>query len=63
MKVLVIALVLALVAAPKAAAVELKPPLQLKPKAALVTQMAAPAHNYAPSSFPATSRCSTALPR
>ena len=47
MKVLILALVLALAAAPKAVAVEAKPALQLKPKAALVT-LSAPQHNYAP---------------
>lgn len=45
MKLLILALAAGLLAAPKAAAVETRPPLQLKPKAALVT--AAP-HNYAP---------------
>lgn len=45
MKLLLIALALGLAAAPKVAAVETKPPLQLRPKTALV---AAAPHNYAP---------------
>ncbi len=49
MKLLVLALVVGLAAAPKAAAVETKPPLQLKPKIALV----ATPHNYAPFVAPA----------
>lgn len=45
MKLLILALAVGLATAPKVAAVETKPPLQLRPKAALVTP--AP-HNYAP---------------
>jgi hypothetical protein len=53
MKMLLIALVLGVAAAPKAVAVETQPvPLQLKPKAAL---SAAPNPNYAPFVMPASS--------
>ena len=51
MKLLILAVVAGLVVAPKVAAVEPTPPLQLKPKSAIVT--AAPQHNYAPFIVPA----------
>jgi hypothetical protein len=52
MKLLILALVLGIAAAPKAAAVESKvAPLQLKPKSAIATS--APSHNYAPFVAPA----------
>jgi hypothetical protein len=61
MKLLLIALALGLAAAPKAAAVETKPPLQLRPKTALVA--AAPQHNYAPFVSPAEEPVLDLLPR
>jgi hypothetical protein len=50
MKILILALALGIAVAPKAAAVEPKEPLQLKPKAALATS--APTHPNAPFVMP-----------
>ena|ERR1700674_490692 len=60
MKILVVALALGIAAAPKAAAVEAKPALQLAPKAALA---AAPAHSYAPFVAPAPEAELDLMPR
>lgn len=60
MKFLVFALAVGLAAAPRVAAVETKPALQLKPKAALVTT--AP-HNYAPFVAPAAEPDLDLMPR
>lgn len=60
MRLLVLALVVGLAAATKVAAVETKPPLQLRLKAALVTP--AP-HNYAPFVNPAAEPEIDLLPR
>jgi hypothetical protein len=61
MRLLVLALVLGLAAAPKVAAVETKQPLQLRPKAALVA--AAPQHSYAPFVAPADEPVLDLMPR
>jgi hypothetical protein len=60
MKLLLIALVLVLAAAPKVAAVETQPPLQLRPKTALV---AAAPHTYAPFVAPSAEPALDLLPR
>jgi hypothetical protein len=52
MKLIVLGLALAIGSAPKVAAAEAQPPLQLKPKAAIATLSAAPSHNYAPFVLP-----------
>jgi hypothetical protein len=65
MKLLVVALVLGLLAASKAAAVEPAPPLQLKPKSALTSALVSPApqHQNAPFIAPGEEPVLYLLPR
>ncbi len=62
MKLLAFALVLGVAAAPTVAAIETKPPLDLKPKSALSLVTAAP-HTYAPFVSPAAEPELDLLPR